>query len=266
MSIMQDLLEQAKKKIYEDVEFLPAPIEHESDMQQKGILAKYDSNNDIVYYSDTMLKFRNEKIRIQTFIHELAHAKDFRTCVRNGLLKVLEPPSQHIFHVPWKQLDDILHNATEYQMSNYLNSEFGCQLPYNCYVERCLHEPLYLSLIPSIEYLCFGENSHLRAQFGSKLNSGNNELLNKISNIINEEDIIKLDFLEECLWKTIVDIEIKEINNFPFKITISQFKLIEDLSKPPNRHEIRIKATEKLNYIKDLMNKKIIKITQDDYS
>lgn len=169
---MQDLIEQAKKKIDEEVEFLPAPIEHESDMQQKGILAKYDSNNDIVYYSDTMLKSRNEKIRIQTFIHELAHAKDFRTCVRNGLLKVLEPPSQHIFHEPWKQLDDILHNATEFQMSNFLNSEFGCQLPNNHYVERCLHEPTSpsLSLIPSIEYLRFGENSDLRTQFGIKLN------------------------------------------------------------------------------------------------
>ncbi len=96
--------------------------------------------------------------------------------------------------------------------------------------------------------------------------SGNYELLKRISNIINEEDTIKTEFLEECIWKTTDDIEIKEVNNFPFKITISQFKLIEELSKPPNGHEIRIKATEKLNYIKDLMDKKIIKITQDDYS
>jgi|GEM_PF-3388007 len=95
--------------------------------------------------------------------------------------------------------------------------------------------------------------------------SGNNKLLDKISNIINEEDSIKLEFLEECLWKTIDDIEIKEINNFPFKMTVSQFKLIEKLSKPPNRQEIQIKATKKLDYIKDLMDKKIIKITNDEY-
>jgi hypothetical protein len=169
---MQDLIEQAKKKIDEEVEFLPAPIDHESDMQQKGILAKYQSNEDLVYFSDTMLKSLPEKLRIQTFIHELAHVKDFRACVRNGLLKILEPHSQPIFHEPWKQLKDILHNATEFQMSNFLNSEFGCQLPSNYYVEHCLHEPPSpsLSLIPSIEYLCFGENSDLRAQFGIKLN------------------------------------------------------------------------------------------------
>lgn len=96
--------------------------------------------------------------------------------------------------------------------------------------------------------------------------SGNYELLKRISNIINEEDTIKIEFLEECLWKTISDINIKEINNYPFEITISQFKLIEELSNPPNRNEIRIKATEELNYIKNLIDKRIIKITEDDYS
>ncbi|VVB93849.1 Uncharacterised protein [uncultured archaeon] len=52
----------------------------------------------------------------------------------------------------------------------------------------------------------------------------------------------------------------------PFNVTFSQMEIIEKLSKPPNRHEIQIKATEKLNYIKDLMDKKIIEITKDDYS
>lgn len=166
---MQDLIEQAKKKIEEEVEFLLAPIEIESIMQQKGNRAYYDSNNDIVYYSDTMLKSLHENLRIQIFVHELAHVKDFRACVRNGLLKVLEP-SQSIFHVPWKQLDDILHNATEFQMSNFLNSEFGFQLPSNYYVERCLHEPLSFSLIPSIEYLRFGKDLDLKGHFSIKLN------------------------------------------------------------------------------------------------
>jgi len=166
---MQDLIELAKKEINEDVEIQLAPKEIETNMQRKGIPACYDSNNDIVFYSNTVMKSGCEKLQIQTFFHELAHVKDFRACVRNGLLKVLEP-SQPIFGVPWKQLNDILHNATEFQISNFLHSEFGCQVPSNYNVERCLHEPLSLSLIPAIEYLCFGEDSDLRHQFGIKLN------------------------------------------------------------------------------------------------
>lgn len=169
MYTMQDLIELAKKEIKEDVEIQLAPKVIETNMIRKGIPACYDSNNDIVFYSNTVMKSRCEKLRIQTFFHELAHVKDFRACVRNGLIKVIEP-SQPIFSAPLKQLDDILHKATEFQISNFLHSEFGCKLPSNYYIKRCLHEPLSFSLIPAIEYLCFGEDSDLRDQFGIKLN------------------------------------------------------------------------------------------------
>lgn len=165
---MQDLIDDAKTKIQEEVEFQLAPINIETEMQNKGILAQYNFNNDIIYYSVLLMKFQNSNRQIQTFVHELAHVKDLRSCAGNGLLKVLEPsklPSQ----VSWVLLNDILHNATDFQVSNFLNSKFGYQLPSNYYIERCLHEPLSLSLIPAIEYLCFGENSDLRYQFGIKL-------------------------------------------------------------------------------------------------
>ena len=152
-------------------------------MQQKGIPAYYDSNNDLVFYSNIVMKSRCEKIQIQTFFHELAHVKDFRACARNGLLKVLEPP-QPSSGALWKQLNDILHNATEFQMSNFLHSEFGCKLPSNDYIKHCIYEPLFLSLIPAIEYLSFGEDSDLREQFGIKLNKSLQSRLLKVDSLL----------------------------------------------------------------------------------
>ncbi|MBE0521191.1 MAG: hypothetical protein IBX39_02850 [Candidatus Methanoperedenaceae archaeon] len=165
---MQDLINKAKKKIKEDVEFQLVPEYIEDEMQKKGVLAQYDFNNDIIYYSNTLIKSKYENLQIQTFVHELAHAKDLRTCVRNGLLKVLEP-HQPPFKIPWLLLNDILHSATEFQVSNFLNTKFGYQLPSNYFFERSLHEPLPLSLIPAIEYLHFGKDSKLRDQFRIKL-------------------------------------------------------------------------------------------------
>jgi len=168
MSIIQELIEQAKKKIEEEVEFLLAPINIETEMQNKGILAQYDFINDKIYYSVLLMKSQDKNLTIQTFIHELAHVKDLRSCAENGLLKVLEPP-QLPSKVPWVLLNEILHNVTEFQVSNFLNSKFGYQLPSNYYFERCLHEPLSLSLIPTIKYLHFGEDAKLREQFRIKL-------------------------------------------------------------------------------------------------
>lgn len=170
MCSAQNIIEKAKEKIDEEVEFRLPSQDKETEMQTNGELAKYDFNHDIIFYSNSMMESLDENLQIQTFIHELAHVKDLRACVRNGLLKVLEPVGRPIFHTPWMQLNDIMHNATEFQVSNFLYSEFGYQLPPNYNVERSLHEPLSLSLIPAIEYLCFGEDTDLKKQFDIKLN------------------------------------------------------------------------------------------------
>ena len=71
--------------------------------------------------------------------------------------------------------------------------------------------------------------------------------------------------MEEIIHATSYGLQNNQNPKYPLKITISQINLIEELSKPPNRREIQIKANEKLNYIKDLIDKKIIEITKDDY-
>ena len=76
---------------YQDVEFFPAPANIETEMQRRGEMARYDFNHDIIYYSTTLISFRDQDYQIQTFMHELAHAKDLRDCVDNGLSQSLYP-------------------------------------------------------------------------------------------------------------------------------------------------------------------------------
>ena len=59
MFSMQDLIDDAKTKIQEEVEFQLAPINIETEMQNKGILAQYAFNNDIIYYSVLLMKSQN---------------------------------------------------------------------------------------------------------------------------------------------------------------------------------------------------------------
>lgn len=87
----------------------------------------------------------------------------------------------------------------------------------------------------------------------------NIELIKRVDNILYETDEIKYIFLEECLNFSIDNIQ------KPFELSTIQIELIGKLSKPPNHIEIRIKAKKMLNYINDLIDKKIIKIAKDDY-
>jgi hypothetical protein len=91
----------------------------------------------------------------------------------------------------------------------------------------------------------------------------NADLIKKISNILHENDEIKLVFLDELHKYLSV---INSASDPPFKITVSQIEILEKLSEPPNHPEIRAKTKEQLNYIHELIENKIITRILNDYS
>ncbi len=161
MCSIHDLIEKAKSEIDEDVEFLLEPLENE------GYIAKYDLHQDIIFYSARLCSLNPEN-KFRIFMHELAHAKDFRSCTANGLLKILVPCEGLLCS---DQANVFFRTTVEFQASNFLYNEFDHRLRDPIYKESFLAENIFFSLIPSIEYLCFGEDSDLREQFRDKLNS-----------------------------------------------------------------------------------------------
>ncbi len=115
MCSVYDLIEKAKTEIEEDVEFLLAPAAIETEMQKRGEMAKYDFNHDIIYYSTSLIESRTPVYQIQTFMHELAHAKDLRGCAKNGLLKILIR-REGILQRDLEKVNEDLHAATEFQI------------------------------------------------------------------------------------------------------------------------------------------------------
>lgn len=93
--------------------------------------------------------------------------------------------------------------------------------------------------------------------------SGNIELFEKTKNILNENNNIKITFLE--IIENHIDCDM-EFSKNPFRFKIPQIELIYKLSKPPNRPEIMAKANGILDYIKSLGDNHSIEITKDDYS
>lgn len=235
MCSLHDLIERAKIEIEEDVEFFPAPANIETEMQRRGEMARYDFNHDIIYYSTTLISFRDQDYQIQTFMHELAHAKDLRDCVANGLLKIILP-HEGILVTDWKKINDDLHTATEFQISNFLYSKFNFTLPQNPQTYRYLADDLFFSLIPTIEYLYFGEDKRLREEFKLKLDKKLDKKWLSISSLLKalnfadshsfETEFVKLS---RCLG-FIIQIKIESIteelrNNFK----ILQINKIDDI-------------------------------------
>ena len=88
MCSVQDLIELAKSEIEEEeVEILPVPNSIRNNMQN-GVMAVYDLHKDMIFYAAELGSLTQDD-KIQIFMHELAHAKDFRSCAANGLLKIL---------------------------------------------------------------------------------------------------------------------------------------------------------------------------------
>jgi len=167
MCSVQDLIEIAKSEIEEEVEILPMPNCIKNNMQN-GEMARYDLHQDMIFYADELCS-RTPDDKIQIFMHELAHAKDFRSCAANGLLKILVKRNE-VLNSIFEQANVIFCGVIEFQVSNFLNSEFGHRL-HNPSFNDFLNNPnMLFSLIPSIEYLCFGEDSDLREKFRAKLN------------------------------------------------------------------------------------------------
>lgn len=191
---IQDLILKAKEKIDENVEFHQANEDYEYEMITKGIPTLYDFSQNIIYYSLVILANQNEKYQNQAFVHELAHVKDLRCCIENGLLKHFNTSRPD-----WK-LDDsirILHQATEFQVSNYLYSKFGYQLPKTQKVIQDLNENSIYSLIPGIEYLLFGEDLKLRDLFECKLNEKYGKTWSTIESLLNT-----LSFADPFVFET----------------------------------------------------------------
>jgi len=183
MCSLQDLIEKAKTEIEEDVEFFSAPPNIETEMRRRGEMAKYDFNHDIIYYSKTLISSRDQDYQIQVFMHELAHAKDLRDCVANGLLKIILP-HEGILESDMEKINEHLHTATEFQISNFLYSKFNFTLPQNPQTYRYLADDLFFSLIPAIEYLYFGEDKRLREEFQLKLDKKLDQKWSSISSLL----------------------------------------------------------------------------------
>lgn len=196
MCSVQGLIEKAKSEIDEDVEFFLAPVAIETEMQKSGEMARYDFNHDIIYYSITLIKSRVPDYQIQTFMHELAHAKDLRGCATNGLLKVLMRHGE-VPQVILENAKEILHAATEFQISNFLYSKFHITLPKTPQTDRDLVNDIFFSLIPAIEYSSFGEVEELRDQFKLKLNKSLDRRWLSVASLLNA-----LGFADPHLFET----------------------------------------------------------------
>ena len=166
MCSIQDLIEIAKSNIEEEVEIQPKPNSISNEMQNRAI-AEYDLHQDIIFYDDELVSLSQDDIS-QTFMHELAHARDFRSCAANGLLKILVQ-NNGVMNSTFDQANAIFCGVLEFQVSNFLNSKFGYRLR-NPRFNEVLYDSMLFSLIPSIEYFCFGEDSELRERFQVKLN------------------------------------------------------------------------------------------------
>lgn len=222
MSSSQDLIEKAKIEIKEEVEFFPASTDIETEMQVSGEMARYDFNHDIIYYSSTLINNRAPDYQIQTFMHELAHAKDLRCCATNGLIKILMPRNG----VPKRDLEKVnedLHAATEFQISNFLNSKFHFTLPQNPQTYRDLSNDLFFSLIPSIEYLYFGEEEGLKEQFKLKLDKKLDKKWLSVASLLNT-----LDFADSHLFEKEF---VKITRCFGYNIQIKIESINEELRK-----------------------------------
>ena len=163
MCSVHDLIEMAKSRIEEDVEIRPV-----TNGMQNGVMAAYDLHQDIIFYAAELVSLTSEDI-IRIFMHELAHAKDFRSCATNDLIKILVQQNG-VLNSTFNQADEIFRGVLEFQVSNFLYSEFDYKLR-NSRFDDVLKDPnMLFSLIPSIEYLCFGEKGDLIEQFEVKLN------------------------------------------------------------------------------------------------
>ncbi len=222
MCSVYDLIEKAKSEIDEDVEFILAPVDIKTVMQERGVMAKYDFNHDIIYYSSTLIKSRSQDYQIQTFMHELAHAKDLRGCAKNGLLKILicrEGIPQRDCEI----VNEHLHAATEFQISNFLYSKYHITLPKNPKTDRDLANDLFFSMIPAIEYLSFGEVEDLRFHFKLKLNKQLEKRWLSVASLLNA-----LGFADSHLFET----EFKRLAScFGFTIQIRNELITEEIRK-----------------------------------
>ncbi|MDP3103534.1 MAG: hypothetical protein Q8M95_02885, partial [Candidatus Methanoperedens sp.] len=93
--------------------------------------------------------------------------------------------------------------------------------------------------------------------------SGNMELFEKTKNILNENNNIKITFLEIIENHLNCDME---FSKNPFRFKNPQIELIYKLSKPPNHPRIIAKANWIIDYIKSLGDNHFIEINKDDYS
>ena len=166
MCSIQDLIEIAKSEIEEEVEIQLKSNSISNELQNIAI-AEYDLHQDIIFYAAELGSFSQEDIS-QIIMHELAHAKDFRICAADGLLKILVP-NNGVVNPTFDSANVIFRGVLEFQVSNFLHSEFGYRLRNPRFNEELYNNNMLFSLIPSIEYFCFGESSDLRERFRVKL-------------------------------------------------------------------------------------------------
>lgn len=95
--------------------------------------------------------------------------------------------------------------------------------------------------------------------------SGNMELFNQISNVLNESADVKFAFLEGCFHLHLENNK-EKVSKYPLKITVSQTDLIKKLSEVPNSLHVRTKAKEVLHYIKASIDNHSMEIVSNDFS
>ena len=197
-------------------------------MQSKGAIAHYDLHNDIIFYSARLCSLTTEN-KFQIFMHELAHAKDFRSCARNGLLKILVKHDR-VLDSTFAQANEIFNGTVEFQASNFLYSEFCYRVrnPRFNYLLEYERNPIFF-LIPSVEYFCFGENSDLREQFRGKLHTSLGQRWLRVDSFLESVSFadatsFETEFLRlmDCLGFTVI------IKTEPIKNRRSYFRVLHD--------------------------------------
>ena len=226
MCSVQDLIEVAKSRIEEEVEIRQVTNGIRGQMPN-GAIAAYDLHQDIIFYTEELVSLTSEDI-IRNFMHELAHAKDFRSCATNGLLKILV---QHngVLNSMFKQADGIFCDVLEFQVSNFLHSEFGYELRNPKFNYVLCDSNMLFSLIPSIEYLCFGEKSDLREQFKIKLNQKLGSRWGAVVSFLKALELTnELQFETEFLRLTDYLGFTVRIKNEPIENRIQKFPVLQD--------------------------------------